>query len=133
MNMGMELSLDCINIKHQYKKFDKMGPAMKRRKISPTTTDEMDIASTSLLIETLSSIDTHVSYDLHETDWMYVCDYLDPSHSFPLYCFSSSSSNGILGATNKTMEEGSWVLILHHVNVDIQEMVFEMVQHGRNP
>lgn len=74
------------------------------------------------------------SHDLQEKDWLYVADYLNETHIYPLFWLSLSSHEttsrqNIIKPKNAEANT-SWVMLLHSLNDDILQKVFEMVSTG---
>lgn len=70
-----------------------------------------------------------LTYDLNETDWLYICDYLDDAHTPPILWLTSSSYASSWVLLNRSITI-PWVLNLFKLDVELDNKVVEMVRHG---
>lgn len=70
--------------------------------------------------------DIHPSYSLYEMDWIQIIDYMDMRHAPLLYplCLSSYVSPSCMGL------KFPWILIMHHLDLDMQRIIANMVHEG---
>lgn len=102
-----------------------MIPAKRFHKSVPTENMDTD----SITECTISDVNVEFLYDLDESDWVYLSDYLNPSRILLLYCLSSASYLSSWCINLQSLGT-SWVLLLHVVDAGVQTLVIGKVQHG---
>lgn len=73
--------------------------------------------------------DEHVSYDLNETDWVYLSDFLDTAQAFKLHSLSASSNGSSWVLKNRSISP-PWVILLHSLDDAVANLVINMVSNG---
>lgn len=97
----------------------------------------LDMSNHQILSILLGNPDSHLSslesdegsFDLHEQDWVYISDYLDAIRIIPTLCLSTSS-HGSSWCLRPRLAGMPWVTLLHHIDVDIQRIVTDLVCDG---
>lgn len=71
-------------------------------------------------------------YDINEMDWLNVSDYLDNIRGASLFWLTSTSSNESLLSVIDGLMQVPWILLLHHIDLDLQNVVIAMIQDGNS-